>query len=162
MTVTISALKVFEIAEQIERNGTSFYRKAAEMFNEPNICNMFLELADWETKHEQVFRDMREQLSKLNSKPRIFRPEKTQPDPQVIASLTVFGAGSEPVHKLKNIENVAGVLKRAIKKEKDSIAFFKNLKDLVPVNADKDKVDDIIEEEIRHIKILRQALEPRE
>ncbi len=162
MTVTISALKVFEIAEQIERNGTAFYRRAAEMFNEPNICNMFLELADWEVKHEQVFRDMRKQLSKLNSKPRTFRPEETQPDPQVIASLAVFGAGSEPVYKLKNIENVADILKRAIKKEKDSIAFYKNLKDLVPVNADKDKVDDIIEEEIRHIKILRQALEHRE
>jgi len=38
MTVALNAIEVFEIAEQIERNGAKFYRKAAELFNEPAIC----------------------------------------------------------------------------------------------------------------------------
>ncbi len=45
MTVTFNAIEVFEIAEQIERNGTNFYIRAAELFDDPNTCQMFLRLA---------------------------------------------------------------------------------------------------------------------
>ena len=144
MTVALNAFEVFEIAEQIERNGAKFYRKAAELFNEPDICNMFLELADWETKHEQILNDMGKQLSKPNKKSSFFGPEKKLLDPKLMACLTVFGAGSEPVHQLRNVENTSEVLKRAIEKEKESIAFYKGLKDFAPARDDKNKIDDII------------------
>ncbi|NQT04050.1 MAG: ferritin family protein [Planctomycetes bacterium] len=162
MTVALNAFEVFEIAEQIERNGAKFYRKAAELFNEPDICNMFLELADWETRHEQVFQDMKKQLVKLNKKPRTCELEKKQLDPKLMACLAVFGTVSEPLHRLKSIEKIADVLKTAIVKEQDSITFYEGLKDFVPTSDDKNKVDDIIEEEMRHIKILNQALKQRE
>ncbi len=162
MTVALNAFEVFEIAEQIERNAVKFYRKAAELFNEPNICTMFIELADWETKHEQVFRDMGKQLVKPNKKTRTLESEKKQFDPKLMACLTVFGTVSDPPHKLKSIEKIADVLKTAIAKEQDSIAFFEGLKDFVPTSDDKNKVDDIIKEEMHHIKILNQALKQRE
>ena len=38
MTVTFNAFEIFEIAEQIERNGTDFYIRAAELFEEPEIA----------------------------------------------------------------------------------------------------------------------------
>jgi rubrerythrin len=162
MTVALNAFEVFEIAGQIERNGAKFYRKAAELLNEPDIRNMFLELADWETRHEQIFIDMGKQLSKPNKKSRVCEPEKKQFDPKLMACLTVFGTGSEPVHRLRSLENTSEVLKRAIEKEKDTIAFYEGLKDFAPARDDKNKVDDIIEEEMRHINILNQALKQRE
>ena len=162
MTVALNAFEVFEIAEQIERNGAKFYRKAAEQFNEPDIRKMFLELADWETIHEQIFNDMGKQLSMSNDTTRSPESEKKQFDPKLMACLAVFGTGSEPVDKLRNMENTSEVLKRAIEKEKDSIAFYEGLKDFAPDGDDKNKVDDIIEEEMRHIKILNQALKQRE
>jgi len=162
MTVALNAFEVFEIAEQIERNGAKFYRKAAEQFNEPDISNMFLELADWETRHEQIFNDMGKQLSKPNKNSRVSGLEKKLLDPKLMACLAVFGTGSEPVHRLRSVENTAEVLKRAIEKEKDSIAFYEGLKDFVSTSDDKNKVDYIIEEEMRHIKILSQALKQRE
>ena len=162
MTVALNAFEVFEIAEQIERNGAKFYRKAAELLNEPDIRNMFLELADWETRHEQVFNDMGKQLSKPNDKTRTPKSEKKEFDPKLMACLTVFGTGSEPVHRLRGVENTSEVLKRAIEKEKDSIAFYKGLKDFAPARDDKNKIDDIIEEEMHHINILNQALKQRE
>ena len=162
MTVALNAFEVFEVAVQIERNGAKFYRKAAELFNEPDIRNMFLELADWETKHEQIFNDMGKQLSKPNKKSRFFGPEKKLLDPKLMACLAVFGTGSEPVHWLRSLENTAEVLKRAIEKEKDSITFYKGLKDFASGRDGKNKVDDIIEEEMRHIEILSQALKQRE
>ena len=162
MTVALNAFEVFEIAEQIERNGAKFYRKAAEQFNEPDIRKMFLELADWETRHEQIFNDMGKQVSKPNYKTSTLECEKKQFDPKLMACLTVFGTGSEPVHKLRSMENTVEVLKRAIEKEKDSIAFYEGLKEFAPARDEKNKVDDIIEEEMRHIQILHQALKQRE
>lgn len=162
MTVALNAFEIFEVAVQIEHNGAIFYRKAAELFDESDIRTMFIELADWETTHEQVFKDMGKQLVKLNKKTRTIDPEKKDQDPKLMACLTVFGTVSEPLHWLKSLKKITDVLKTAIEKEKDSITFYKGLKDFTPARDDKNKVDDIIEEEMRHIKILSQALKQRE
>lgn len=160
MTVALNAFEVFEIAEQIERNGAQFYRKAAELFNESDICTLFIELADWEIKHEQVFREMGKQLIKPNKQAKTIDPENF--DPKLMACLGVFGTVSDPPHKLKSIEKIADVLKIAITKEQDSITFYEGLKDFVPASDDKNKIDAIIKEERHHVKILNEALKQRE
>ena len=63
MNATYNAFEAFEIAEQIERNAVKFYRKAAELSDDPRASEMFLKLAEWEKVHVQVFADMRKQLS---------------------------------------------------------------------------------------------------
>jgi len=162
MNVALDAFEVFEIAVQIEQNGAKFYSKAAELFNESDIRNLFIDLADWETKHEQVFLNMGKQLVKLNKKTGTIEPEKKEFDPKLMACLGVFGTVSEPLHQLKSLEKITDVLKTAIEKEKDSITFYEGLKDFVTNSDDKIKVDDIIQEEMHHIKILNQALKQRE
>lgn len=162
MTVAFNAIEVFEIAEQIERNGAKFYRKAAELFNEPAICNMFIELAGWEKKHEQIFNAMGKELVKANEKTTALTLEKKQLDPKIMACLAVFGTVSDPPYRLKSIEKITDVLRTALTKEKDSITFYEGLKDFVSTREDKNKIDDIIEEEMHHIKILNQALKQRE
>jgi rubrerythrin len=162
MNVALDAFEVFEIAVQVEQNGAKFYRKAAELFNESDIRNLFIDLADWETKHEQVFQDMGKQLVKLKKKTGTIEPEKKEFDSKLMACLGVFGTVSEPLHQLKSLEKITDVLKTAIEKEKDSITFYEGLKDFVTTSDDKNKVDDIIQEEMHHIKILNQALKQRE
>jgi rubrerythrin len=161
MTVALNAFEVFEVAVQIECNAAKFYRKAAELFNESDIRTLFIDLANWETQHEQVFRDMGKRLVK-QKKTSSLEPDKKQFDPKLMACLAVFGTVSDPPHKLKSVEKIADVLKTALEKEHDSIAFYEGLKDFVPDRDDKKKVDDIIEEEMHHIKILNQALKERE
>ena len=162
MTVTFNTPEVLDIAEQIERNGTQFYRRAAEIFDDPNICKMFIRLAKWETKHEQVFARMRKQLSELNQEPRPPRSEEMLPDPKVMAGLAVFGIKPDPADELSGKENEADILRRGIEKEKDSIVFYSGLKDFVPTKANKEKIDDIIKEEMRHIRILNRFRKTRE
>ena len=162
MTVALKAFEVFETAQQVERNGAIFYSKAAELFNEPNICRMFIELAAWEIKHEQMFKDMGKEFANLNNKTSTIEPDKKLQDPKLMACLSVFGTFSDPLHKLKGIENIADVLKTAITKEQDSITFYEGLKDFVLTSDDKNIVDDIIKEEMHHINILNQALKQRE
>ena len=145
MARTFNAFEVFEIAEQIERNGATFYRRAAEIFDDPDISAMFLEMAGWETGHEAIFTAMREQLGEEAG--------------QAMAGLAAFGIKPDPATELTGAETRAHVLRMAIGKEKDSVVYYTGLKEFVPAQGDKDKIDRIIKEEIHHIRILSQSLE---
>jgi rubrerythrin len=142
-SIEFNAFEAFEIAEKIERNGAGFYRRAAELFDDPHISKMFRQLADWEKGHQQLFADMRNSLL---------------PDAQAMAGLAVFGIKPDPAEELTGKESKAEIIAKAIEKEKDSIVYYTGLKGFVPTRAGKDKLDDIIAEEMRHIRILNQSL----
>ena len=162
MGVKFNAFEIFEIAEKIERNGAKFYRRAAELFDDSRTHNMFLQLAEWETTHEQVFADMRKELFAQGPEMRTFKPENNVVfDAQSMAGLAVFGSRMDPSEELTGKESITDVLKSAIEKEKDSIIFYTGLKDFVSAKAGKDKIADIIKEEMHHVRILNQSLEWR-
>ncbi|HCO94623.1 MAG TPA: rubrerythrin [Phycisphaerales bacterium] len=158
MTVTFNAFEVFEIAEQIERNGTDFYIRAAELFDDPDICQMFLRLAEWEREHELIFAGMKQQLSEQSRQAGNSGPDDLLPDPRVMAGLAVFGMRSYPAEELRGRQEKTDIIRRAVEKEKDSIVFYHGLKEFVPAGADKEKIDDIIKEEMGHIVTLDQSL----
>jgi len=162
MTITFNAFEVFEIAEQIERNGTDFYIRAAELFDDPKTREIFLRLAEWERQHEQTFAQMKEQLSEKDRQKSASEPDDLLPEPGVMAGMAVFGIRSKPAEELHGKQNRTDILRRAVDKEKDSIVFYHGLKEFVPAEADKKKIDDIIKEEMRHIVILDQSLKQNE
>jgi rubrerythrin len=162
MNVTFNAFEVFEIAEQIERNGTNFYIRAAELFDDPDICQMFLRLAEWEKEHELTFARMKQQLPEQSLQASTSEADDLLPDPRIMAGLAVFGIRSEPAEVLRGRQEKTDIIRRAVEKEKDSIVFYHGLKEFVPAGADKDKIDDIIKEEMRHIVILDQSLKQNE
>jgi rubrerythrin len=159
MTRTFNAFEAFEIAEQIERNGARFYRKAAEMFDDARVSGLFLKLAEWEKVHEELFADMRKQLSEQGRRLRTFDPQDAPLDAKAMAGLAAFGLNPDPSGELHGAESRQDVLKMAVQKEKDSIVYYTGLKGFVPPDAGRDKIDDVIKEELRHIGILNQALE---
>ncbi|MHC4061776.1 MAG: ferritin-like domain-containing protein, partial [Planctomycetota bacterium] len=63
-----------------------------------------------------------------------------------------------PTKKLTGNESTSEVLDIAINSEKDSVVFYLNLKDLVPVRAGREKVEEIIMEELSHITSLLKRL----
>lgn len=160
MVVNLNASEIFEIAVQIERNGAKFYRGAAELFDDSHVHNLFLQLADWETAHEQVFADMRNELIAQGPELSAFEIESDVIfDAQSMAGLAVFGKGMGPSAELTGKESITDILKGAIEKEKDSIIFYTGLKDFVSAKAAKDKIAEIIKEEMHHIRILKQSME---
>ena len=159
MTVTLNASEIFDIAEQIEQNGAMFYRRAAEIFDEPVMCRIFLKLADWELKHKQIFAGMRKQNAELNPETKTSVFQQLLPEAKVMAGLAVFGIRPNPGDELSGRMKKSEILKRAIEKEKDSIVFYSGLKDFAPAEIAKDKIDEIIREELRHIRILNRASE---
>lgn len=158
MTVTFNAFEVFEMAEQIEKNGVNFYQKAAENFKDQDTHNTLLELADWEAQHVIIFATMKNELTKEQRQPVVFDPDNEATlYLQVIADGHVFNM-KDHAEQLTGKESSEDIYNTAIGMEKESIVFYAILKDLVPTEADKDKVQDIIKEEISHIGILNQKL----
>ena len=75
MSIRYSADEVFEMAEQIERNGGAFYRRAAELASDASTGTMLLELAGMEDDHVKTFVGMRKDLSAEERKPMVFDPD---------------------------------------------------------------------------------------
>ena len=158
MGMPFNADEVFEMAEQIERNGARFYRSAAEKF--PEVNQLLLELAAMEDNHEKTFAAMRAELSGTESDPLVFDPDdQAQVYLQAMANEHIFNIKSDPVNQLGNLDTPDEVLKTAMGLERDSIAFYTGLKESVSRRAGKDKIDAIIREEINHIAILSQKME---
>jgi rubrerythrin len=159
MAITFNAFEIFEMAEQIERNGIKFYRKAAQGISDGKTRQMLEELADMEVEHEKIFAGMRKQFSQEAQTTSVFDPENEMAlYLQAMASGHVFDLRKDLSEQLKGTESIEDILKMAIDAEKDSIVFYLGLKDFVPVKAGKDKVEAIIEEEKKHIVVLNQRL----
>ena len=149
--------EVFEIALQIERNGQKFYRRAAE-FAPASTARFFEGLAAMEDDHEQTFSEMRQKLTG--------REGSLAGDPQgwgatylrALAEGRIFDYQSDPSASLSGAEDVEEVLRQAIELEKDSIFFYLGLKQLVPDEPGKARVDEIIEPEMSHIATLHERL----
>ena len=158
MGMPFNADEVFEMAEQIERNGVKFYRAAAKKF--PQVGELFLDLAEMEVKHEKTFADMRKELSGTEAEPLVFDPNsEAQMYLQVMADDNVFDPKADLVEQLAGKDTPEDVLNMAIGLERDSVAFYVGLKEAVSRRAGKDKVEDIIKEEIGHIAILKKKLD---
>ena len=59
MGITFNADEIFEMAEEIERNGAKFYREAAQKAADKQVKQMLLDMAAMEDGHLVTFQQMR-------------------------------------------------------------------------------------------------------
>ena len=143
------------MAQQIERNGARFYRRAAGGFPKGTAKDLLLELARFEDDHEQTFASMRENQGQTGTY-----------DPDQLATLylnaladgQIFDPREDPSEKLTGRETLEEVLQLAVGIEKDSIVFYVGLKEAVPESLGKTQVDKIIQEEMSHLFYLNREL----
>ena len=138
------------------------------------------ELRDYRKKAQIIFQDP---YNSINPKQTIFdivaeplevnnicsserEKEETVCDPyneaalylQAMADSKGFEGMKSPTEKLTGRESVTELLNIAIGAEKNSVLYYVGLKDMVPAEAGRDKVEAIIREEVRHIADLRRRL----
>jgi rubrerythrin len=155
-----SADEVFEMAEQIERNGARFYRRAADNFSDEELQEMLRELAEMEDEHERTFRELRQRLTGGDSAPTVFDPDnKAVLYLQALADRRVFDVTEEPAETLSGQESPAAVLRQALQLERDSIAFYVGLRKVTPQQWGREKIDWIIDEEFSHVSLLSGKLQ---
>jgi len=157
MKIPFNANEVFEMAQEIERNGAKFYRKAAKIL--PKFSDLFLNLAAMEDDHEKTFRKMQDELAGPEVDPPVFDPDgEADMYLQVMADDQVFDTKIDPSTLLEENEIPGDVLRMAIGLEKDSIAFYVGLRESVSQRAGKDKIDMIIRQEYGHIVTISKKL----
>jgi len=159
MAAVFSADEVLQIAEQIERNGESFYRAVAQRVPEESQKQVLLSLAGMEETHRKTFSEMRANLRESERQPTTFDPEGQTADYLLaLADRRVFDIAEDPTELLTGEEVVEEILCTAIDLEKDSIIFYLGMKDVVPPKFGGGKLDAIIKEEMNHITILTRQL----
>ena len=153
MSYDFNADDIFEIAQQMERNGAAFYRDAAGSVDDSSVKEFLLEFAAMEDEHEKTFIELRKELTAAEKTPTVF-------DPNNESALYLKALADTRVFFKKEIDTatIEGIFKSAITAEKDSIVFYLGMKDLVPGALGKDRMDAIIKEEMGHIKVLSQKL----
>lgn len=159
MSTTFSADEVLEMAEQIERNGSRFYRRASQGFTDSRARELLLDLAIAEDQHQKVFAAMRADLSPQEREP-------TVPDPygeavwylRGMADGALFDVKTDPSERLTGKETTEEILRTAIGLEKDGIVFYLGIKGMVPERLGRDRIDAIINQEMEHIAILSKHL----
>jgi rubrerythrin len=159
-TLDFSADEIFEMAQQVERNGGRFYRRAASLAKEAGSAPFFLKLAGMEDAHEKIFARMRGELTAAERVKRVFDPENQAPAYlRAWADGHVFDVRSDPAEKITGKERPEDILKMAIGLEKDSIVFYLGMKHAVPERLGRARVDEIIQEEMSHIDLLSRELQ---
>lgn len=149
MVYDFNADDIFEMAEQIERNGANFYRTAAESVTDAQAKELLLGLAGMEDEHEKTFALLRTELTEKEKKTTFFDPEdEAALYLQALADTRVF------FEKEIDTSTMEKILKAAILAEKDSIVFYLGMQYLVPPALGKTKVEKIIKEEMVHVRIL--------
>ena len=150
--------EILSMAQQIERNGASFYRKASEIASLSEIRQRLLGLAAMEDEHEKIFAAMEGRLSEKEREAAASRDPDAALYVRSWADAHVFDVNADPAQRLTGVETKADILRMALEMEKDSIAFYVGVRALVPEGWGQERLDAIIKEEMRHIVDLRGEL----
>jgi rubrerythrin len=154
MPPEVSAHSVLALAVQLEEQGAAYYRRAAELPLEPATCELLRSLADMEDDHRGRFEAMRSALSPTVA-PAAASAESTE-------FLRTFSAAipfeQNPAAALGPETSPDLILRQAISAERDSIALYVALKELIPDPSGQDEVMKIIREEMGHATLLTEQL----
>ncbi|MFI4910777.1 MAG: ferritin family protein [Sedimentisphaeraceae bacterium JB056] len=149
--------EILEVAVQMEADGIKFYAKAAENAPDEKSKELLLSLSSWESKHYEQFSKIKDEV--VASSEAIVSPDG-QASLYLEAFVTgaVFDANANPFEYLNKDTEIPDILKIAISLEKDAVCCYSGIKMMVADEQSKSKVDQIIKEEMEHIKILSDLL----
>lgn len=145
--------EIFEIAEQIERNGYAFYMKAAEIMTDPDAKKFLLDLADMENDHESLFSSLKKKFADGGDSP-------FDSDGLAISYLQsmvdgeVFSNLRPTAEYLTGAETADDIKKLAIEFEKNTVVYFASLANAMTSSEDREVIRKLVGEEIQHIAIL--------
>ena len=159
MSIFFKSDELLEMAQHIEKNGARFYSKAAERFTDSKISTLLQDLALMEGEHEKIFSDMKEGILKQKEKASGSEfDDETASYLHAWADGHVFDVRTDPSEQLTGQETMEDIFKKAIELEKDSIVFYLGFKDAVQGKHEREAIERILKEEMRHIASLSEQL----
>ena len=151
--------EIFTIAVDIEKNGETFYRKAAELTKEKNAKKLLADLADWEKGHIKIFSDLRARMLDASEKALAWDPYgEVELYLQSVANRNVFNVDQDYAKFAESHSSIKEILEFALAREKESVVFYTALDMAFPEDLSGGKVTAIIKEEIGHIRLITEKL----
>ncbi len=159
MTTRFNAGEVFQIAQQIERNGARFYERAAEMADDTSLRAALTDLAGMERNHLKTFKEMSSRVASEQSPEPLYDPnDEVRAYLRAVADGRVFGLRQDPNEWLDARRSTTQVLRKAIDLEKETIIYYLGIQESVPEDLGRDWIDEIIREEMSHVRLLGDRL----
>ena len=152
-----SIREIFDVAIQIEKNGEKFYRDALEKISNPSLRSLLEWMADQEAEHQSWFSEKKETV-----RTKVDDVELEEMGRTILQNILGDQTFSLKEADLPKIEDVEALLQLCIEFEKDTILFYEMIGSFIEDTETSEKLDEIIEEENRHIKLLEDFEEKEE
>lgn len=150
-----SGQEIIDIAVRIEENGYAFYKTAADMIKEHNdIRNLFLDLAEMEVHHVDVFQEL---ASAFEAESQEYKQDEAADYISHLAGTHIFGIQEAGVLLAKAVKTPKEALEIALRFETDSVTFYEELYKRAESDAKK-LIQKIIDEEKGHVALIRKFL----
>jgi len=144
---------IVEVAIRIEENGTAFYRHAAGMAGQEEVKALFSFLAEEELKHREFFAEIRDRMN-----PSIplggYGDEYAAYLHSYVDNVIVFKKEAL-AGELAKIKDETAAFDFAIRRELDSILYYREVVELLPGER-RAEIERIIEEEKKHFTMLSE------
>jgi rubrerythrin len=145
------ASDIVEVAVRIEENGANFYRYAVQLAGKEELKALFQRLADEEMRHQRTFTEILARMDR-NLPPEGYDGEYAAylhdyVDNRLVFTTEAFAA------ELAKFRDEVSALDFAIQRELDAIHYYREIRELLPLNQ-RGAVEQIITEEKGHFTRL--------
>jgi len=149
---TFNPSEIYQFAIKIEENGETFYNTMAAKLENDKVIELFKHLAKEEVGHKATFK-------KLLAEFEDYKPAESYQNEyfsylQAYAENLVFHF-DRFAKDMSKVDTIEDAFQFAIGKELDTIAYFREMKELVP-EGEKEKIEAILDEERKHVVLLTE------
>lgn len=148
--VELNALDVLEIARALEQKAKELYLYLAGRAIDLSSKAVFLELAASEMEHEHVFEGLKEHIDTQNN-------NKTPRPYSMLPQIFLEDLPRDLMARFTGKQDRQEILREAMGFEKDTIALFLALKNMLP-SHEQPQIDILIQEELGHLIRLGSTL----
>ncbi len=141
--------EILQLAIQMEENGERVYRDAISMVGDPDIRSMLAWIADEEVAHADHFREMLQKADSAGN-----TPLEDNPGEELLSDIIQGESLSLKEVDFSTFHRVGDLMSVFMEFENDGILFYELLKSFILEENAKAVVDEIIDQEKRHLEKL--------
>jgi rubrerythrin len=149
----VEASDIVEVAIRIEENGANFYRYAVQIAGREETKTLFRQLADEEVKHQKTFTEILAGMEQ-SIPPEGYDGEYAAYLHSYVDNRLVFKT-DVLVGELARIHDEVSALDFAIRRELDSLLYYREIRELLPADR-REAIEQIITEERKHFMRLSE------
>jgi len=145
------AAEVLDMAIEIEHKGLAFYRGCAAARASEKVAEVFEYVAEQEQQHIRLFSQMKQDLARYTV-PESYAGETLAYMRSLIGD-TAFATVDEAACGAEEISDGLAAIDMAVDMERQSIAFYSGVREVVRA-SEHGVIDEVIAEEHQHIRRL--------